>query len=125
MKRKKNDLQTVILLATAISLITALFTILYDFSRFQTENILLMSILISVFTIIISAYLVLIIKRVNPKQYIYISYVNADKDIVDYIASALESELSKTSKYHFEFLTATSVPYGADIHNTMTSYLEK
>ncbi len=124
MKNNKN-LQIISLFATALSLIMALFTLVFDSNRFNTDNILIIS-LLSICTVMISLmYILLIARRVNPKQYIYISYTSADKETAQLITSTLEGELNKFSKYHYEILSADSIPYGSDIHKTVEEYLEK
>lgn len=125
MKPDKSYLQTLTLLATALSLILALFTILFDTNRFDTENIYLMAMLSIVAVCITVIYIMLIIRRVNPKQYIYVSYTSADKETVDCIVQMLDEELKRISKYRFEILTSDNIPFGSDIHKTMREYLEK
>lgn len=125
MKPDKSYLQTLTLLATALSLILALFTILFDTNRFDTENIYLMAMLSIVAVCITVIYIMLIIRRVNPKQYIYVSYTSADKETVDCIVQILDEELKRISKYRFEILTSDNIPFGSDIHKTMREYLEK
>ena len=125
MKSNKNYLQTLIWFATACSLIIALFTILFDMNRFDTENILLMALLSIVAVCVTMAYIILIIRRVNPTQYIYVSYTHADKKTADSIIQILDEELKNKSKYHFEILTADSVPFGSDMYKTMQEYAKK
>lgn len=125
MKPDKSYLQTLTLFATALSLILALFTILFDTNRFDTENIYLMAMLSIVAVCITVIYIMLIIRRVNPKQYIYVSYTSADKETVDCIVQMLDEELKRISKYRFEILTSDNIPFGSDIHKTMREYIEK
>ena len=131
MKNKNNrskvfpDIQIVLLLTTAVSLIIALFTIVFDNKSMNTENTFLMILFASFSVAITLAYILLIIKRINPKQYIYISYTRADKEIAETVKDVLDSQLRKMSKYRFEILTADSIPYGADMNNTLQEYISK
>lgn len=124
MKNNKN-LQIITLFATALSLIIALFTLVFDSNRFNTDNILIVSVLLICTVAISLMYILLIARRVNPKQYIYISYTSADEETVHLVTSVLEEELNKFSKYHYEILSADNVPYGSDMHKTVEEYLEK
>lgn len=121
--------QIISLLTTAISLIVAIFVILFDNKRINiisSEDIpFALMLLVSLSVPIIFAYMILILRRINPKQYIYFSYARADKEIVDTVKETLEAQLSAMSKYRFEILTADSIPYGADIKNTLQEYKSK
>lgn len=125
MKFNKNTNQIIALFATALSLILALFTIVFDANRFDTNNIYFL-VLISLGTgIIMFAYVLLIVKRINPKQYIYISFADADKDLAKLIETKLEEQLNNKSKYRFEFLTPEKIPYGSNISDTVKEYLDR
>lgn len=124
MKNNKN-LQITALFATALSLIMALFTLVFDSSRFNTDSILIVSVLLICTVVISLMYILLIVRRVNPKQYIYISYTSADEETANLVSATLEEQLNKFSKYHYEILSADSVPYGSDMHKTVEEYLEK
>ncbi len=124
MKNNKN-LQIIALFATALSLIMALFTLVFDSNRFNTDSILIVSVLLICTVAISLMYILLIARRVNPKQYIYISYTSADEETAHLVTSVLEEELNKFSKYHYEILSADSVPYGSDMHKTVEEFLEK
>lgn len=125
MKPNKNNIQIISLLAAALSLVVALFSILFDSTRFETENLFLMEIFVVLAACIISVYMMLILKRVNPKQYIYISFSQADKEIAIQILAKLDEELNKSTRYRFEILTPDSIPYGANIEQTLQTYFEK
>lgn len=120
-----SNIQIISLLTTAVTLIVALFTIVFDNKKINTENTFLMILLVSFSFAIMLAYILLIIKRINPKQYIYISYARADKEIAETIKDVLDAQLRKMSKYRFEILTADSIPYGADMSNTLQEYISK
>ena len=125
MKFNKNNIQIISLFISAISLVFALFTIMFDANKFDTNNIYLMTLLMVFVSYIASAYIMLIIKRVNPKQYIYMSFSSADKDMVELVTRTLEEQFKKMSKYRFEILTADTIPYGSDMRKTMQEYLQK
>lgn len=124
-KSQKNQFQIILLLLAAFALILAMFTITYDVDRFNTENELFISV-ISIFSIcIVISYATLIIKRVNPKQYIYISFSRTNKEITDLVTKTLEEQFKKSPKYRFEILSADTIPYGANIQDTIQEYLKK
>ena len=125
MKSYKNLLHTLALVAAALSLIIALFTILFDTEKFALSNTYLMIAMLVFAAFITEIYVILIIKRINPKQYIYVSSTQADSETVECIVQMLEEELKKASKYRFEILTPNSIPFGSDIQKTMSEYLEK
>ena len=130
MKFNKNNIQIISLFISAISLVFALFTIMFDANKFDTNNIYLMTLLTVFISCIASAMrntlkTLLIIKRVNPKQYIYMSFSSADKDMVELVTRTLEEQFKKMSKYRFEILTADTIPYGSDMRKTMQEYLQK
>lgn len=123
--RRKNEMQILSLLVAAFSLIIGLFTIVYDTNRFDTENMFFM-IMLSVLTIsVVITYTMSVIKRINPKQYIYVSFTRADKEVANQVITILEKEFSKISKYRFEILTADKIPYGANMPETMQEFLTK
>ena len=70
-------------------------------------------------------YTLLIIKRVNPKKYIYLSYTGRDKEIAEKMILILNEQFKKLSKYRFEILTADSIPFGNDMYITMQENLAK
>ena len=67
----------------------------------------------------------LIIKRVNPKKYIYLSYTGQDKEIAEKVILVLSEQFKKLSKYRFEILTADSIPFGNDMYITMQENMSK
>lgn len=125
MKPNKNNIQIISLLAAALSLVVALFSILFDSTRFETDDLFLMEIFVVLAVCITSVYMMLILKRVNPKQYIYLSFSQADKEIAYQILTKLDEELNKFTRYRFEILTSDSIPYGANIEQTLQAYFEK
>ena len=80
LKENIRSLDIISLLSAAAALIVGLFTIVFDNKRINTENTILMILLVSLATTVLTGYILLIIRRINPKQYIYISYTRADKD---------------------------------------------
>lgn len=125
LKKNVQSLDIISLLSTAAALIVALFTIVFDNKRINTENTILMILLVSLATTVLTAYILLIIRRINPKHYIYISYARADKELAKDIKDVLDDQLNKLSKYRFEVLTADSIPYGANMNSTLQEYISK
>ena len=128
MKYKRNIVQIISFvgaLATIISLIAALFTILFDSDRFITNSIFLTMILILVAACIIVIYSFLLIQRINPTKYIFISSSYADKQIAESVQQILSEQFRRMSKYRFEILTFDTIPYGSNIQETARKYLEK
>ncbi len=120
-----NEIQILSLFIAALSLIVGLFIILHDVNYFNNENMFLIAILSIFAGFVVTTYILSFIKRVNPKQYIYISYAGADKETANQVAVTLDKELEKISKYRFEILTADAIPYGADMRTTMHEFLAK
>ncbi len=125
LKENIRSLDIISLLSAAAALIVGLFTIVFDNKRINTENTILMILLVSLATTVLTGYILLIIRRINPKQYIYISYTRADKELAEEIKDILENQLNKMSKYRFEVLTADSIPFGANMNSTLQEYISE
>lgn len=125
MKFNKHDTQTLILTTSTIALMTVMPSILNLDSTFSydSEFLLLLAIMLVILTGIV--YLLLVIKRINPKKYIYISYANMDKEIAEKVSSILNAQFKTLSKYRFEILTADSIPFGKDMYATMQENMSK
>ena len=72
-----------------------------------------------------ATYVLSIIRRINPKQYIYISYTGQDKDTALLVSQILSEQFKRLSKYRFEIITVDSIPFGEDMSATMQKYIEK
>ena len=126
MKFNKNSFQIFTLLVSVVALMMTMIVFL-----FQNENDVLIDspiILILATTLVVVTgivYSVLVIKRINPKKYIYLSYSSSDSETASIIASILEAEFLSLSKYRFEILTADSISYGDKMHDKMQENISK
>lgn len=125
MKFNKDNMQNFILLISAIALMSTMSLVLnYSSSfRYDESSVLLLAITLVAFTSAI--YAMLILKRINPKKYIYLSYSKKDKEIAEKISLSLSEQFKKLSKYRFEIVTADSIPFGSDMRITMQNNLSK
>lgn len=123
---KKNNVLDLILLIVTFALILSMFSTFFPNSFYPSdENVIVLTLAIALVTLTIILYLLLLIKRTNPKKYIYISYCRSDEEIANKIASILEEQLKKLSKYRFEIITADSIPFGNDMRSTMQKNMAK
>lgn len=65
----------------------------------------------------------MIIKRINPKKYIYVSYSSYDKDTANRIVATLGNQLERMSKYRFVILTADSISYGENMQEAIQKFI--
>lgn len=124
--KKNNNAQLVAMMISAIGLMVALLVIIIDADRFSIESeenfVMIMTIASAVLFI---GYSILVIRRVNPKQYIYFSYAIENEEIANDIISLLDEELKKKALYRFEILTPKSISYGFDMRKTIQEYIAK
>ena len=125
MKFNKNNIQIFTLLISALALMLTMLSILTQNSLFKYDNAYILSLATALVTSTIISYALLIIKRVNPKKYIYLSYTGQDKEIAEKVILVLSEQFKKLSKYRFEILTADSIPFGNDMYITMQENLAK
>ena len=125
MKFNKNNIQIFSLLISALALMVTMLSILTQNSLLKNDNAFVLSLAIILVTSTAFLYTLLIIKRVNPKKYIYLSYTGRDKEIAEKMILILNEQLKKLSKYRFEILTADSIPFGNDMYITMQENLAK
>lgn len=125
MKFNKNNIQIFSLLISALALMVTMLSILTQNSLLKYDNAFVLSLAIVLVTSTAFLYTLLIIKRVNPKKYIYLSYTGRDKEIAEKMILILSEQFKKLSKYRFEILTADSIPFGNDMYITMQENLEK
>lgn len=125
MKFNKNNIQIYSLLISALALMWTMLSILTQnsFSEYDNTFILLLAIVLVLSTAFL--YTLSIVKRVNPKKYIYLSYANQDKETAEKMMQILNDQFKKLSKYRFEILTADSIPFGNDMYTTMQDNLTK
>ncbi len=125
MKFNKNNIQIFSLLISALALMVTMLSILTQNSLLKYDNAFVLSLAIVLVTSTAFLYTLLIIKRVNPKKYIYLSYTGRDKEIAEKMILILNEQFKKLSKYRFEILTADSIPFGNDMYITMQENLAK
>lgn len=125
MKFNKNNIQIFSLLISALALMVTMLSILTQNSLLKYDNVFVLSLAIVLVTSTAFLYTLLIIKRVNPKKYIYLSYTGRDKEIAEKMILILNEQFKKLSKYRFEILTADSIPFGNDMYITMQENLAK
>ncbi len=125
MKFNKNNIQVFALLISALALMVTMLSMLTQNSLFQYDNIFVLSLATVLVTLTIFVYALLIIKRVNPKKYIYLSYTGMDKEIAEEISLVLSEQFKRLSKYRFEIITADSIPFGNDMYATMKENMSK
>ncbi len=125
MKFNKNNIQIFSLLISALALMVTMLSILTQNSLLKYDNTFVLSLAIVLVTSTAFLYTLLIIKRVNPKKYIYLSYTGRDKEIAEKMILILSEQFKKLSKYRFEILTADSIPFGNDMYITMQENLAK
>lgn len=125
MKFNKNNLQIISLLLAVFAILATIFSLMDDTKLLYTDNesiLILATVLIAILSV---SYTFIIIRRVNPKQYIYISYTGQDKETALLIAQTLSKQFEQLSKYRFEIITADSIPFGEDMSATMQEYIKK
>ena len=125
MKFNKNDLQVIALVIATFSIIFTIFTDFPQLETSYTNKVVLLTLATSLVSMLLILYFLLIIRRINPKQYIYISYMRLDKDIAQSISQTLREQFKKLSKYRFEIITADSISYGEDIYMTMQEFIRR
>lgn len=125
MKFNKNNFQIVTLLVSALALMATMISILTSNSLFLYDNALILTLAITLVALTSVVYATLIIKRVNPKTYIYLSYSRKDKELAEKIATELTDQFKRLSKYRFEIITGDSIPFGNDMTSTMQENISK
>lgn len=125
MKFNKNNLQLVALMIATFSIVITIFSIIKDSKVLYINSIIILSLATGLIATLFCFYALLLLRRINPKQYIYISYSGKDKDTALLISETLNKQLEKLSKYRFEIITADSISYGEDMYTTMQKNIEK
>lgn len=125
-KKKFNteDVVRMVDLLSVMSLILIeIISVVYD-HKFSLSGIFLIFVTINI-SLVFGIFILQILRRVNPKQYIYISYSTENEEIADSISKILSEQFEKLSKYRFEIRTADSVPYGEDMYATVQRYIDE
>lgn len=125
MRFNKNNIQIFTLLISAVALMFTMLLILTQNSLFRYDNVVVLTLATVLVTLTSYIYTVLIIKRINPKKYIYLSYTGRDKEIAEKISFTLNEQFKRLSKYRFEIVTADSIPFGNDMYITMQENMLK
>lgn len=124
MKFNKNTFQIITLLIATLSLIVTIFSVV-DNTRLFLNNETILALEAAIVTPLFATYVLSIIRRINPKQYIYISYTGQDKDTALLVSRILSEQFKRLSKYRFEIITVDSIPFGEDMSATMQGYIKK
>lgn len=125
MKSNKNKIEIFSLLVAALTIMITMLSMLRDSMLLKSDNTLILLLVTLPVILTLYIYMLLIIKRTNPKKYIYLSYANMDKDIAEKVSSILNEQFKTLSKYRFEILTADSIPFGKDMYATMQENMSK
>lgn len=125
MKFNKNNLQLVTLMIATFSIVVTIFSTISNSEALLTDSTIILSLATGLTTILFASYALLLLRRINPKQYIYISYSRKDNDTALLISETLSKQLEKLSKYRFEIITADSISYGEDMYSTMQKNIEQ
>ena len=126
MKFNKSSFQVITLLVSTFALIATMFSLMSNESNFlhgDNEFILILS--LSLVTLLFMTYSLLLVRRINPKQLIYVSCTTRDKEVAHLVSRILSEQFERLSKYRFEIVTADSVPYGDDMAATVQKYISK
>lgn len=122
----KDNLQIISLLVAAIAILITIFGVIFDPAPLEkSDNELILVLAATIICGISVTYTLMIIRRINPKKYIYISCSSQDKKVALSIAQTLHEHFEKLSKYRFEVRTADTVPFGDDMYTTMKEYVKK
>lgn len=125
MKFSKSGLQMASLLIAVISIIVVIFSIIGGSELFYIKNEFVSCLVMTITGALLSELLFMIFRRINPKQYIYISYTEQDKKLALLISQILSEQFAKLSKYRFEIRTADTIPFGDDMYITVKKYIEE
>lgn len=125
MKFNKSNLQIFILLISAFGLMLTMWSIVAHDSLLEYDNMIVLTLAILLVISTGFIYSLLIIKRIKPKKYIYISYTGMDKEIAEKTSLVLSEQFKSLSKYRFEIITADSIPFGNDMFITMRENISK
>lgn len=125
MKFNKNNLQIATLLLAVLAILITIFSLMEDTKLLYTDNEYILILATVLIAILFMSYALIIIRRVNPKQYIYISYTRQDKETALLVAQTLSKQFEQLSKYRFEIIAADSIPFGEDMSATMQEYIKK
>lgn len=113
------------MLISAASLMATMLSVLTKRSWIQQDSEYILTLGIMLVGITGGIYFLLVIRRITPKKYIYISYSRRDQEIAKKVSLILSEQFKKLSKYRFEIISADSIPFGCDINNAMKENLEK
>lgn len=93
----------------------------------QNEVIIHVSIVIAVAMLVplISVYSLLILKRINPKKYVFLSYAKTDENLASDLRTLLDKELNLNSRYRYEILIGDEIPLGTDMISGLKAIIDK
>lgn len=125
MKFNKNNIENLILITSAVAIMVAMPGTLMDKENLQFDSNIVLILAMVLVTLTGTVYVMLIMKRVNPKKDIYVSYALRDKEMVINLLEGLEENFKKLSKYHYEIISADSISYGSDMRSAMRDNILK
>lgn len=115
--------------ATTIIIISIFFMLFRDeiaFSSYLGDDFnynILIGVVASVFGALLAAYSALLIRRISPKEYIYISYVATDKEISLKFSEELEYQLLDNPLRRYKVLTADDISFGDNISKSIDKFI--
>lgn len=128
--KKSRLLGIAILICATFSIILSMLFVLFrdeivlpnSFIDSTTFNILA-AIIAAMFGVLFAAYSTLLIKRISPKEKIYISYATSDKEISLKFSDELELLLLDNPLHRYKILTADDVSFGDDISKSIDKFI--
>ncbi len=131
MKRKNNIQNNVVVFVTilAFAITLAGFIVSYMMKDKTVSTELILSITATTVGVavipLLWTYSLLILKRVNPKKYVFFSYSKTEAELANEIKRNLETLLNENSKYRYEILIGDDIPLGIDMNAGIKELIEK
>lgn len=126
MSRKKRELIELITMSiSAVAVVFSIFTILLEDRTFKINESFII-ILIAFITLITSLYILIILRRVIPKKYIFVLFAIQDAIEVKQYTSTILENLLNSKRYRFELLDSeNAVAYGENIYDGIKKAMDK
>lgn len=128
--KKSRLLGIVALICATMSIIVSIFIMLFKdeivFLNYIGDDLnynILIGVVSLIFGVLFAAYSSLLIKRISPKEHIYISYVATDKEISLKFSEELEYQLLDSSLRRYKVLTADDVSFGDNISKSIDKFI--
>ena len=74
---------------------------------------------------LVYTYTLLILKRINPKKYVFFSYAKRDTELASTIRKELDEALNRNSRYRYEILIGDDIPLGIDMSTGIEELIGK